>query len=73
MLAADHALQGGLDLWLKHFSASRPLQPLRRGEKRFFVDMETLPEVIRSTANGRVKRSCVLGIDGRSKLEVDLS
>jgi len=73
VIAWDHALHGGLGLPLSQFVARSPLKPLEPGEKRYLVDVATLPDKLKAAAKGRKFRSCILSRGGGRRFEVNWS
>jgi len=58
--ALDHALVGGCGFGLMKFMPERRPVALAAGEKRFLVDVASLPADIQAVSPGRLKRSCIL-------------
>ena len=70
-MAADHALRGGVGLSFTVFCPTIPVLPLGPGERRYYVNANSLLAEVLVGLPSRVRRSCIRSISDRStRLEV---
>ena len=69
-LAFDGALKLGTSLDCAAFVAPAPPKPLAAGDTRFFVPIEKCPVPVQRASADRTRRSCIIGANDKSRLEV---
>lgn len=71
LVGLDNALVSGVGYGFARFLPARRVGRLCLGERRYFIPLSEVPEALRKGEGEISRRSCIIGPDGSTRLEVN--